>query len=413
MKISELNDKKIVILGFGVEGQATLRFLKHHFPEKEIGIADIKDGPDYLEKLKEYDLVIKTAGIPKRVINQPYTTATNIFFANTKGKIIGITGSKGKSTTASLVYDILKAAGFDVKLVGNIGTPMLDELLMPEPKGRLYVCELSSYQLEDLNYSPHISVFINFFPDHLDYHSGLEPYWQAKKNILSYATSKDYFVYDPQYERLAALAKETKARAIPFVETLPFSPNAIPLLGEHNVLNVRAAATVARIFNVKNKDMAKAVRAFKSLPHRLEKVGVFRGITFYDDAISTTPESTTAALEALPQVGTLFLGGTDRRYNFDALALKILEKNIANIVLFPESGARIRDSIQKIAAEKGREMSKILETDDMKKAIAFAYANTPTQSICLLSTASPSYSLWKNFEEKGDLFQRFVKEGAR
>jgi len=150
MKISELKNKKIAILGFGIEGQATLRFLKHHFPDKEVGIVDQKDSPDYLEKLKDCDLVIKTAGIPRRLVNQEYTTATNIFFANTRGTIIGVTGSKGKSTTASLIYEILKAGGLDARLVGNIGMPMLDELHAPESANRFYVAELSSYQLEDV-----------------------------------------------------------------------------------------------------------------------------------------------------------------------------------------------------------------------------------------------------------------------
>jgi len=414
MKLGELRDKKIIILGFGVEGKATLRFLKHYFPEKEIGITDQKDGPGYLEKLKNYDLVIKTAGIPKRMIaNYSYTTATNIFFANTKGKIIGVTGSKGKSTTASLIFDCLKSAGFDAKLVGNIGTPMLDELLVPEPKERLYVCELSSYQLEDLNYSPHISVFINFFPDHLDYHEGIERYWSAKKNILAHATKKDYFVYNPEYKKLAALARKTKTHTVPFVKTLPFSEKAIPLLGKHNILNVRAAVTVARILKVKDEAVEKAVRAFKSLPHRLEKVGEFKGIIFYDDAISTTPESTIAGLEALSNVGTVFLGGTDRGYDFDELARKIFEKNVSNLVLFPESGESILKSVRKIAKKNGKVPPRILETKNMKEAVEFAYVNTPKGAICLLSTASPSYSLWKNFEEKGDLFQQFVKEGIQ
>ncbi|MEK7575258.1 MAG: UDP-N-acetylmuramoyl-L-alanine--D-glutamate ligase [Patescibacteria group bacterium] len=410
MKLSELKDRKIAILGFGIEGQATLRFLKHFFPEKEIGIADQKDGPNYLEKLKGYDVVIKTAGIPGRLATQPYTTATNIFFANTKGKIIGVTGSKGKSTTASLIFAMLKTAGLDVRFVGNIGTPALDELCVTEPADRVYVCELSSYQLEDLKYSPHISVFINFFPEHLDYHDGLEKYWEAKKNILTRATGADYFVYNPDYLGLKALAEETKAQTVPFVTTLPFSEDVIPLLGKHNVDNVRAAATAARIMGVSDAQIEKAVRAFKPLPHRLEKVGTYKDITFYDDAISTTPESTIAALEALPNVGTLFLGGKDRGYDFTALAQTIFEKNILNIVLFPESGARILEALEDSAKKNGTMLPKIFPTSDMKEAVTFAYANTPSGSVCLLSAASPSYSLWKNFEEKGTLFQTLVKE---
>jgi len=412
MKIAELKNKKIAILGFGVEGKATLRFLRHYFPEKEIGVVDQKDGPNYLEKLKDYDLIIKTAGIPGRVVGQKYTSATAIFFANAKGKIIGVTGSKGKSTTATLIYDCLKTAGLDVKLVGNIGSPMLDELLAPEPKDRIYVCELSSYQLEGLEYSPHISVFINFFPDHLDYHGGIEKYWEAKTNIIKHAGAQDYFIYNPEYDRLQQLTKEAKAKLVPFVEKLPFSEKIIPLLGQHNVLNVRAALTVSRILGVKDEIVEKAVHAFKSLPHRLEKVGEFRGITFYDDAISTTPESTIAGIESLQNIGTIFLGGTDRGYDFGELARKIFEKNIKNVVLFPDSRAGILKALAGALKDSGKAMPNIFPTKDMKQAVEFAYANTKEGSICLLSTASPSYSLWKNFEEKGGLFQRFVKELA-
>lgn len=411
MTIKELQNKSIAILGFGIEGQATLRFLKHHFPAKEICVADQKDGPDYLDKLKGYDLVIKSAGISKRLVNQTYTTATNIFFANTTGTVIGVTGSKGKSTTASLIYDMLKAGGFDVKLVGNIGVPTLDQLLVNEPAKRFYVCELSSYQLEDIKYSPHIAVFINFFPDHLDYHGGLEAYWLAKKNITAYATDKDYFVYNPNYERLAKLAQQTKAQTVPFVSALPFPESVIPLLGKHNVDNVRAAATAARLLGVSDATIETAVRAFKALPHRLENVGTFKGITFYDDAISTTPESTMVALEALAtsrgRVGTIFLGGTDRGYDFSALARMLVMKGVRHVVLFPDSGPRILEALNQT---DGGERLEIFQTRDMRQAVDFAYRKTVSDAICLLSTGSPSYSLWKNFEEKGNLFRQFVQE---
>ena len=410
MTLKELKGKKILIVGFAVEGRATLAFLKHFFPDKEIGIADIKDGPDYLEKQKDYDLVIKTAGIPRRLITIPCTTATNIFFANTKGTVIGVTGSKGKSTTASLIYSVLKAAGKKTELVGNIGKPMLDFLHGEDDSGTTYVAELSSYMLEGLNYSPHISVFLSFFPDHMDYHGGLEKYWEAKLNIVSHAGTEDYFVFNPVYERLLKLSKEIKAKPVPFVKALPFPEGIVPLLGEHNIDNVRAAVTVARILDIPDAVIAKGIRAFKPLPHRLENVGTFKGITFYDDAISTTPESTIAALQALTNVGTIFLGGTDRGYDFTVLAYELILHGTTHIVLFPESGARIRETILDVFKEKKQKLPEFFETSDMKEAVEYAYKNTPKGEICLLSCASPSYSVWKNFEEKGALFQHFVKE---
>lgn len=412
MKIEELRDKKIAILGFGVEGQSTWRFLNHIFPGKKIDVLDQKDGPDYMSKIDNYDLVIKTSGIPGRNVSVPYTTAMNIFFANTHGKIVGVTGTKGKSTTASLIYECLKAGGKKVKLVGNIGVPVLDQLLGKENESTIYVCELSSYQLEDLKYSPHVSVFINFFPDHLDYHGGMELYWRAKANIISKATTPDFFVFNPQYERIAKLSKDTKAKSVPFVKSLPFDESKISLLGHHNILNALAAVTVARIFGVTDEQVEKAIIGFKSLPHRLEKVGTFAGLTFYDDAISTTPESTIAGIDALGKIGTIFLGGTDRGYDFQILAETLFKKEIGNVVLFPDSGTRVLESLKHFAKKNKKQMPKTMVTKDMREAVRFAYENTPKGEICLLSTASPSYSLWKNFEEKGALFQRFVKEFA-
>ncbi len=410
MKLKELKDKKILILGFGIEGKATLAFLKHFFPKKEIGIADAKDGPDYLKKQKGYDLVIKTPLIPRRLVTEPYTTATNIFFANTKGKIIGVTGSKGKSTTASLIHAILRNAGIKTKLIGNIGNPMLDELRGQDDSDCTYVVELSSYQLEDLKYSPHISVFVTFYPDHLDYHGGLEEYWQAKKNIVRYAGKKDYFVFNPAFDKLAGLAKEIKAKALPFISKIPWSNAEILLQGEHNRDNIRAALTVAKLLGISDDVQKDAVLKFKPLKHRLQNLGLFKGITFYDDAISTIPESTIAALRTLPKVGVIFLGGSDRDYEFEALAGEVIDKGVHSVVLFPDSGAKILEALKKSVKARKAELPKIFETRDMKSAVEFAYKNAKAGETCLLSTASPSYSLWKNFEEKGDLFARYAKE---
>lgn len=421
MRIEALANKKVLLLGFGIEGKATLEFLKHHFPDAEVGIADQKDGPNYLEKQNVYDLAIRTPGLPKRLITIPYTTATNIFFANVNGTTIGVTGSKGKSTTAALIHAIFKAAALNSRLVGNIGKPMLEELLSVNDRisevpgtsdiqklGAVYVCELSSYQLDDVEYSPHISVFLNFFPDHMDYHGSVAEYWEAKKRIVARATPNDYFVYNPAYPQLAQLARETKAMAIPFVKTLPFPDTAIPLLGEHNKDNVRAAVAVAEILKITPEAIERAVRNFKPLPHRLQCLGTFHGVTFYDDAISTTPESTIKAIEALPNISAIFLGGQNRGYDFSALAETLVKYKIPNLVLFPDSGAAIAEALRKAGTVPAR----VLETRDMARAVEFAYAHSPAGTVCLLSTASPSYTLWKNFEEKGDLFQQLVKRLA-
>jgi len=431
MKLEELKNKKIIILGYGIEGKSVYEYLTQHYPQQEIAITDKKNGEDYLNKQKGYDVAIKSPGIHKSNVIIPYTTATNIFFANVKGMTIGVTGSKGKSTTSSLIYSIVKQgmkdalrlpsyhAGKKVHLVGNIthtldpiGTPMLTELLKSNEADDIWVCELSSFQLDDIRYSPHISVITSFFPEHMDYHGSVEKYFSAKKNILQYAKPTDYFIYNPKFEALQKLARETKAKAIPYNNSLPFTLYPLPLPGEHNVDNVKAAVTVAELLKIPDQIIDESIKNFKPLPHRLEKVGTFRGITFYDDAIATTPEATIQAIQTVKNIGTIFLGGQDRGYDFAKLAEIIVLYKIPNIVLFPDSGEKIEKELRIMNYElRKNEKSKIniFKTSSMEDAVRFAYENTKPGAIALLSTASPSYSVWKNFEEKGNLFKKYAK----
>lgn len=406
MKLTDLKKyKKILILGYGKEGQATEKFLKKYLPEAVVGIADQNISPNYLDEQKNYDLVIRSPGISKKLITKPYTTATNIFFANINNIVIGVTGSKGKSTTASLIYSILKTAGKKVRLVGNIGYPMLKEIFRPVNKDDIFVAELSSYQLDDIKYSPHISVITNLFPEHMNYHGNTDNYYEAKKNILKFVKPDDYYCYNPKYSILVQWTKSVKCHTLPSKRTIYFDRIANPLLGEHNLENIDEAVTVAKnIFNISDEVIKNTVRNFKPLPHRLQFIGKFKGILFYDDAISTTPESTICAIKSFPKIGTIFLGGLDRGYDFNELVRVIIDRKIPNIVLFPDSGEKIFKLLNNVTGIK------FLKTKNMEEAVSFAYKNTPVDTICLLSTASPSYSLWKNFEEKGDEFQSFVKK---
>ena len=407
MKLDQLKKyKRILILGYGKEGQATERFLKKYLPETIIGIADQKIDSNYLDEQNKYDLVIRSPGIQKQLVTKPYTTATNIFFGNCQGQIIGVTGSKGKSTTTSLIYSILKNAKKKVKLCGNIGRPMLLELLKPISREAIFVCELSSYQLDDIEHSPDISVITNLFPEHMNYHGSLDAYYQAKKNILKFVKPDDYYCYNPKYSILEQWAKNIKCQSLPSERKIYFDRMTNPLLGEHNLENIDEAVTVAKIFNISDEIIKNTILNFQPLPHRLQLVGKFRNILFYDDAISTTPESTICAINSFPKIGTIFLGGMDRGYDFDELSRVIIDKQIPNIVLFPDSG----EKIFKLLKKANRIKFKFLKTKSMEEAVVFAYKNTPAKTVCLLSTASPSYSLWKNFEEKGDLFQFFVKK---
>jgi len=390
----------ILLLGYGKEGRTSEKYLKKFFPWIKIGLADQTISRDYLKRQADYEFAFKTPGLSKNFVTIPYTTATNLFFSQVKNRIIGVTGSKGKSTTASLIYEIFKAGGLDVELVGNIGKPMLEKLLKPVAKDKIFVTELSSYQLDDIEYSPSIAVVTNLFPEHMNYHGGEQSYYEAKKNIIKFQHHDDYLIYSSKEARLKTWLKDVKVKSLPFVRKLPLDGKQIPLLGRHNLENIRAAITVAKLFKIPDTKIVQAIKKFKSLPHRLQMIGVYRGISFYDDAISTTPESTIAAIKALKNVGTIFLGGEDRGYNFRQLEKTVKSYKIKNVVLFPDSGRRIFRSIKGL---------NVLNTRKMQTAVAFAYKNTPRGKICLLSAASPSYSLWKNFEEKGNEFVKWIK----
>ena len=378
--------KNCCILGYGKEGKITEKYIKKNYPNLKIGILDQNTDKKYLERQKNYDLAIKTPGIAKEKVKIPYITATNIFFSQNKNFIIGVTGSKGKSTTASLIYEIIKTSGRKVRLIGNIGNPMLEVLFTKIDPDEIFVAELSSYMLDDIEYSPNIALLLNLFPDHMDYHGGVENYYKAKKNIFKFQKQGDFAVKPP------------------FDEKIPLQKSEIPLIGAHNIKNIKAAVKVARVLGISDSIIKEAIINFKPLSHRLEFVGEFKGINFYDDAISTTPESTIMAIKALKNIGTIFLGGEDRGYDFRELEKTLRKYKIKNIVLFPESGRRVL---------KSKQGFNVLETRSMEKAIRFAFKNTPKGQICLLSTASPSYSIWKNFEEKGNLFQRLIKANAR
>ncbi len=404
MLLEDLKNKKILILGYGTEGKATEQYLKRNIPNTIVDIADQNIDENYLLKQKNYDLVIKTPGIQKSLVTIPYTTATNIFFANAVVQTVAVTGSKGKSTTASLIHHILKSSGKKSHLAGNIGNPLLSELLDSNNPDDIFVCELSSYQTEDLHYSPHISVITSLFPEHMDYHGGVIEYYKAKRRLIEHAGADDYFIYNPKYELLRTWAANAKCHTATMRAGLVLK--SINLLGAHNRDNALLAASVCSIIGIADEDIINSIASFNSLPHRLEHVGTFHTIQFYDDAISTAPESTIEAIKALSPIGTLFLGGEDRGYDFTALVKIIIEYKIPNLVLFPESG----EKIERLLKENTPSLPNMYKTASMRDAVEFAYKNSPQGSICLLSNASPSYSLWKNFEVKGAEFQKYIKE---
>jgi len=416
MKLNQLKNKRILILGFGKEGQDTFRFLRKLFPKKVLGVADKNEkvasssmsrksgtkwhlGKNYLKALKNYDVIIKSPGIPFKILPKSalkkIITQTDIFFNNCPGKIVGITGTKGKSTTASMIYKILKKGKVKVHLVGNIGKPVLN-LLFSATQKDIYVYELSSHQLYNLKKSPQVAVFLNIYPEHLDYYRNFKEYANAKANVTRYQTKDDYLVFNSGDKLIKEFAKKSRAKKI-------------PIRGTYHDLNKNAVRkAVGEIFKIPEKTISIALSEFKYLSHRLELVGTFRGITFYNDALATIPEATIGAMEALGnQVETIILGGFERNIDFKNLAKRILKSKIKNLILFPTTGEKIWREI--VSLKKNNKLRAFL-IQNMRDAVKLAYQHTGKGKICLLSTASPSFSIFKDYKEKGNLFKKYVKK---
>lgn len=429
MKLENLKNKKIIILGIGREGINSLKFLRKHFPAQIIGLGDRlefkkldkkiqkiiqKDkkirkhfGENYLKSIKKYDIIIKSPGIPfkeiemfskgKQVISQ-----TKIFFDNCPGTIIGITGTKGKSTTSSLIYKVLKENNVKAYLVGNIGKPSLSSLSL-NPKN-VYVYELSCHQLSDLKQSPHIAVLLDIYPEHLDYYKTFKKYIKAKENIAKYQKEEDFLIYNSEFEEIKKIAKRSKAQRIK-INSIKLKNNFNKTI---NPLSIKIAFIIGKIFKISELKILKSIKSFKSLAHRLEYVGNYKKISFYNDSLSTVPEATIMALDVLgKKVETLFLGGFDRNLNFKKLAKRIIKSNVKNIIFFPTTGKIIWKELKVFKETKNYNM---FFTNNMKDAVKIAFEYTHKNNICLLSNASPSFGPFKDYRERGNLFKKYVKK---
>ena len=462
MKIDDLIGKSIVIVGLGREGESSYRFLRSHFPTTRLGLADQQLseklpwlasvmnsdalvethlGPDYLEACSQYDVIFRSPGVSLRSpeiagatrAGASLTSQTGLFFANCPGLIVGVTGTKGKSTTASLTAKILQAAGKPVHLIGNIGVPPLSVLDSANSQS-VFVFELSSYQLDDLTMSPHIAVLLAIYPEHLDYHGNEEEYAAAKAKICRFQLTRDWLVYDDTSPVVRSIASRSAAKKIPLAlscsptvrccvdgeyltidldqESLRLPISDVPLLGEFNLANVLAAVTAALLAGADKAAVSRGLHAFRPLEHRLEVVGTFDGITFVNDSISTIPESCIAALGALkPTVTTLVAGGYDRHREFDELSKCILQSRIRTLILLPKTGARILDALEREAANEEALPATFL-VNSMKDAVAIAYRETRPGETCLLSPAAASFSLFIDYVDRGCQFKTAVRRLA-
>lgn len=418
MKITELNGKKVCFIGYAREGQAMQDALKTWAPAAALTFAD-KDaslkiegahaqlGPDYLKNLDRFDVVIRSIGVPDKpefaALGDKVTNSTVIFFDSIAGSgvtTIGVTGTKGKSTTTNLIYHAIKARNPHTFLMGNIGIPMISYLAEAKP-GAVFCIELSSYMLEYLRRSPHIAVVTSFFPEHLDRHGSVDSYWEAKKNIAQYQTADDAVFYCADYPACKEIAEASAGEKIPYTATdFPLKVAQTQLVGEHNRSNLAAAYKVARYLGVPEDVALDTLKNTKGLPFRLYPLGKKDGIEWVDDSLATAPEATLSALKALgDNVDTLITGGMDRGgYDYTELGAYIAHSPLRNVVLFPHTGKHIKQAIE---AAKPDSPKNYFETTDMKTAVEFAREHTKKDAICVLSSAAPSYNLFRDYEDKG------------
>lgn len=423
MNIRELNGKTACMLGYGREGKAVVSALEKYAPECEVTIADANAsieipndahwkqlGEGWLENLHKFDVVLASPGIPPRELptDIAITNSTQLFLdsINQHATVIGVTGSKGKSTTASLLHAILKEAGKNALLLGNIGDAAIAHLSDVTPE-TIVVLEMSSYQLMRVTRSPQIAVVTSFFPEHLDYHGSLDAYKEAKTHITKFQSKDDTTFYFGASEGAEAIASASPGTKVAYTEEdAPIAVQDTQLIGTHNLFNIAGAAAVCRHLGVTDEVIISAAKSFRGLPHRLYDLGIHSGIHWVDDAISTTPESTIAALHALtPNVKAIIVGGQDRGNNFTQLGAVLSSCNVEHVILMGESGPRIGDAITdaRIAMHTA---------NSMEDAVSIAKSVLKTAEIapiCLLSPASPSYGMYRNFEEKGQVFQNAIE----
>lgn len=418
--INNLINKKIVILGFGKEGNSTYNYIRKYdknifltimdnnyknisIDDKNVSIENI----DY-QKLKDYDLIIKTPGISFKEVDissfkSKITSQLELFLENTKAFIIGVTGSKGKSTTSTLINEILKNNNKKCILLGNIGIPIFDEI--DEIKDDYYVViEISSHMLQYVKKSPNISVITNFFPEHLDHYTNLDEYYNAKLNIARYQNKEDFLIYTSDNKDLKNyIDKINNQNKIDVTfKNNKYSNIKTNLKGEHNLKDILYALKVSEILNLDLNKSLDAIEKFKPLKHRMELVGTYNGIIFYNDSIATIPDATINAIKALDTVNTLIVGGKDRNIDYTDLINYINSCKIKNIIFLPSTGHKICDKINSVHNK--------FKVDNVEEAVDIAMKVTEKGKICLLSPAASSYGYYKNFEDRGNRYINAIKK---
>ncbi|MBI4122063.1 MAG: UDP-N-acetylmuramoyl-L-alanine--D-glutamate ligase [Parcubacteria group bacterium] len=440
---------RVAILGFGREGKAILKFLQTSpdYRGAEIVIFDQNKnvrtprgsrailGKDHLSWLHEFNLMFRSPGIPYLTPEIQHAIAegaqcsgaTQLFFEAVPCPVIGVTGTKGKGTTATLIYNILKAAGRDAHLVGNIGTPALTAL----PKFRknsIVVFELSSFQLQDLAISPRTAVILDIFPDHMDAHGSFDEYREAKANIARHQRPRDHVFYFSDNVFAAQIADTGRGKKHPVSPTgfALFSPADLQIPGAHNFKNAVMAAEVCRAQNVSDDVILKAIKKFRGLKHRLELVRVIANnanregnnankgaVRFYDDSAGTNPQTAAAAVRAFTEPLMLIAGGKDKNLDYAPLRDAIAASpNVKLVVLIGENRDKISAALQRIKNKELRITERGTLRDAVRAAYQFAkrYTLTAKRSIVVFSPGAASFDMFKDYADRGEQFKKIVRK---
>lgn len=431
--------KRVLLLGFGREGRSTFSLLKEVGGYRNITIADQQQvalpageeaallcGEHYQDSIDEYDVVFKSPGI---VLKQPFEsykaviTSQAEFFLSVYGRqTIGVTGTKGKSTTATLLYHVLKTAGVNCVLLGNIGIPPFDRVAEMTAE-TMVVMELSCHQLEFTRFAPHTAVLLNIYEEHLDHYGTVEKYRASKENIYRWQEAADYLLCNTEClpkdgtcpsSVISVSGDGTDAdvrvegnRVLLKDGTVYLIPSDIRLLGRHNAFDIAVVYALCNRAFISDETFTKALKTYEPLPHRLQPVGEYGGIRFYDDSISTIGETTINALETLKDTDTVLIGGMERGIDYGVLTKYLSTCKVPHVILMEATGKRIYEETMALSPDAPE---RFIVVEHLEDAVKIAKEVTAKGKICLLSPAAASYGIFKNFEERGDRFQDLVKE---
>lgn len=430
----------VAIVGYGVEGRASAVYFaaRGHtvtICDKQANTEVPKGfqaqlGNDYLAGMGKFDVIVRSAGIHPRVILEKnpdvaakITTATNEFVAQSPTRnVIGVTGTKGKGTTSTLIANILEAAGRKTWLGGNIGRSPL-EFIDRLTENDWVVLELSSFQLYDLRRSPHIAVCLMVVPEHLNWHDGVEDYHAAKSHLFEYQKSDDVAIYYADNATSSRIASASQGRKVPFyrspgafineslgleIDAQPIcSTDELKLLGKHNWQNVCAAVTA--VWQADCHDIAairSVLTSFTGLPHRLEKVRTVHDITYYNDSFAATPDAAIAAAEAISGNKVMIIGGFDRMLPIDHLADMIAAHTDVKALLIGKGGRRLATVLEARHPEKTNWKLSTLNT--MTSIVDEAMSLSTKGSSIVLSPGFASFDMFKNFEDRGNQYKKVV-----